>query len=344
MGSERQIRSTRAVAVTAFKFLAFAGGLILLGWIAAETDLTAVAHAVLRVGWTGGAAIIVLFAIGFTADVGAWALMFGDMGASWLWMGRLWLVQMVGEAVNVLLPFGSLGGEPVKAMLLKRHYDVSYREATAYLLLIQAMNTLAEVPFVGLGLVAILRRHILSPTAETVMTVGVVWLGVFTIGIFIALHLRLLASLQQRLKAGRWGERLSQGLVVLGDIEERLYTFIRHRPAKFAGALIFAFLNWAFGAFETFLILRFLGMPVDLSDAWLLETCVVLVRNITFFVPGHLGTQDGVIVLVGGLLTGSPTAGLAVALVRRGRELLWSGIGLAIGGWFGLKPSAVDAT
>jgi len=331
------------MATMVLRLLAFAAGLALIGWVAAGIDLAAVTHAVLRVGWSGAAAIIALFAVGFTADVAAWALMFGDKGASWLWLGRLWLVQMVGEAVNVLLPFGSLGGEPVKAMLLKRHYDISYREATAYLLLIQAMNTLAEVPFVGLGLVAMLHRHILSPTAETIMTVGVVWLGAFTIGIFIALHLRLLASLQQLLKAGRWGERLSQGLIVLGEIEERLYTFIRHRPAKFVGALFFAFLNWAFGAFETFLILYFLGMPVALSDAWLLETCVVLVRNVTFFVPGHFGTQEGIITLVGGLLTGSAEAGLAIAFVRRARELAWSTLGLAIGGWFGLKPDAVGA-
>jgi uncharacterized membrane protein YbhN (UPF0104 family) len=255
----------------------------------------------------------------------------------------LWLVQMVGEAVNVLMPFGSLGGEPVKAMLLKRHYDVTYREAAASLFLIQAINTISEVPFVIVGLVAMLHRNILPVKIEIAMTAAVVVLVLFTFAVFVALHLRLLVSLQQRLHRSRWGEKLSRGLDALGEVEHRLYTFIRHRPAKFAGALGFAFLNWLFGAFETFLILRLLGMPVDLIDAWMLEACVVLVRNATFFIPGHLGTQDGTIMLVGGVLTGSAEAGLAVALVRRARELLWSGAGLVIGGWFGLKPTAATA-
>jgi uncharacterized protein (TIRG00374 family) len=330
---------------TVLKVLAFLGGVALLGWIVADSNLNAVASAILRVGWSGSVAILILFAIGFTADVGAWVQMFGDGRASWGWLKRLWLVQMVGEAVNVLMPFGSLGGEPVKAMLLKRHYDVAYREASASLFLIQAMNTLGEIPFIAIGLVGLLHRRILPPTMEIIFTVGVVWLAVFTFGLFVALHLRLLASLQQCLHASRWGERLSHGLDILGDIEERLFTFIRHRPARFATALGLAFLNWTFGAFETLLILRLLGVPADLVDAWMLETCVVLVRNVTFFVPGHLGTQEGIIVLVGGMLTGSPETALAVALVRRGRELLWSGAGLGIGGWFGLKPTgAADVT
>jgi hypothetical protein len=324
---------------TFFKILAAVGGLVLLGYVASATDLVAVADAVLKVHVGGFVAILVLFAIGFTADVGAWALTF-EAGRSFAWSVRLWLVQMVGEAVNVLMPFGSLGGEPVKAMLLKRHYDVTYPEATASLFLIQAINTISEVPFVIVGLAAMLHRGVLPLKIEIAMTASVVVLVLFTLALFVAIHLRLLVSLQRRLQLTPRGEKLSRVLDALDDIEHRLYTFIRHRPAKFARALGFAFLNWLFGAFETFLILRLLGMPVDMLDAWMLEACVVLARNATFFIPGHLGTQDGAIMLVGGALTGSVEAGLAVALVRRARELVWSGAGLLVGGWFGLKPSA----
>ena len=319
-----------------FKLVALFAGLALLVWVATNADFSAVLHAVPRIGWQGALAIVGAFALGFTADVGAWALMFATVDATWSWVGRLWPVQMVGEAVNTLLPFGSLGGEPVKAVLLKRRDGISYREASGALLLIQAVNTSAEVPFVVIGLVVALRRHILSPTLETAMIVGVAVLVNFIFWLFVALHRRWLVWLQQRLRAGRWGARLRHGLDVLGDIETHLYTFVRHRPLKFAAALAFAFVNWMFGAFELFLILRFLGAPVSVGDAWLMETAVVMVRNVTFFIPGHLGTQDGIITLMGGLLTGAPGIGLAVAVIRRARELLWSGVGLGIGAGFGL--------
>jgi uncharacterized protein (TIRG00374 family) len=329
---------------TIFKLLAAASGLALLAWIAGDTDLAAVGQAVLRIGWDGAVVIILLFAAGFTLDVGAWAFMFASLPVTWLWAKRLWLVQMVGEAANVLLPLGSLGGEPVKALLLKKHYDVSYREGTASLLLIQSINTLAEVPFVVVGLAAMLHRGILPSAVEWFMIGSVALLVNFTVWLFVAIHLRWLVTLQKRLARSRWGARLNQGLDAMGDIEQRLYTFIRHRPAKFTAALVCAFLNWTFGAIEMFFILKFLGAPVSFTDAWLLETCVVLVRNATFFIPGHLGSQDGIIALVAGALTGSPAIGLAVALIRRARELLWSGAGLGIGGWFGLKSALAEST
>src|SRR5262249_45368797 len=64
------------------------------------------------------------------------------------------------------------------------------------------------------------------------------------------------------------------------------------------------------------------------------------------FVPGHIGAQDGAVALMCGLLIGSTEVGLAVALIRRARELSWSFLGLMIGGWFSLRrpePASVSA-
>ena len=67
----------------------------------------------------------------------------------------------------------------------------------------------------------------------------------------------------------------------------------------------------------------------------------MLARSLSFFVPAHLGVQDGAIALLGQALTGLPEIGVAVALARRVRELAWSGLGLGVGAWFGLrKPVA----
>ena len=62
-----------------------------------------------------------------------------------------------------------------------------------------------------------------------------------------------------------------------------------------------------------------------------------------FWHGAHIGAQDGTIAFLCGVLTGSAPVGLAVALVRRARELLWSLLGLMIGGWFSLRAPAVAA-
>ncbi len=323
---------------TALKWIAFFCGLAVVGWVAADTDLAAVIADVTHLGGLGAVATLIVFYVGFAADAAAWAMMFETR----VGLARVYLVQTVGEAVNTLMPFGSLGGEPVKAMVLKRRYGVTYRESTATLLLAQAINTLAEVPFIGFGLTLVLAAGILPPLAETAMIVGAACVSGFIVLLFAMLHLRLLIRIEQRLAAGRWGEKLHRALGLVRDVEQRLFTFVRHRPLQFAAALGLSFVTWLSGAVEVYVILRFLGANVTFQDAWMVEAAVVLARNATFFIPAHMGSQDGATMLVAGALTGSPELGLALALVRRGREIFTSSIGLALGAWLGLKPGALE--
>lgn len=79
-----------------------------------------------------------------------------------------------------------------------------------------------------------------------------------------------------------------------------------------------------------------LGEPVSYANAWAMEAVIVIVRNATFFIPAHLGAQDGATTFVFAALVHNPTLGLASAAVRRVRELLWAVFGTALGarlGW-----------
>ncbi|MBX7200292.1 MAG: flippase-like domain-containing protein [Rhodospirillaceae bacterium] len=320
----------------AFKLAAFAGGAALFAWILHDSDLSAVTAILTGLGAAGIAAILANFAVGFVADVISWLLMFRSLPPTGLWLWRIWLVQMVGEALNVLTPFGSFGGEPFKALLLKRHYGVSYTEGSASLLLIQTVNSLAQVPFLLVAVGLLIHRHLLPPTLEQIILAAAIVISGFMILVLVALHSRLLAALHARLERSRW-RRFDQALRVLEDIEGRLFFFMRESPRRFAASYLLAFATWMVGAVEMFLLFRFLGHPIDFTDAWLIEGIVSIARSVSFFIPAHLGFQDGAIALLGSALTGAPDMGVAIALARRARELAWSAFGLAIGGWFSLK-------
>lgn len=327
----------------AFTICVLIASFALFGWLLSQVELAAVARSIGQLGWLGALTIVAVFAFGFQADVFSWHLTFRSIALSARWTLRLWLVNMVGEALNIVAPFGSLGGEPFKALLLNRHYAVSYRDGTASLLLIQTINSLAQIPLVVVGVALMFRRSILSPALETIVSVACVLLVVFMGLVLAALHLRWLSHLLGLLEKGRWGPWLSAALLGLKAVEEQLAVFVRHHPTRFSVALLSAFGNWLCGAIELFLILHYLGRPIAFADCWLIEAVVVLVRSSTFFVPGHIGVQDGAITLMCGLMTGSADVGFAVALIRRARELSWSFLGLVIGGWFGLHgPKAAN--
>jgi hypothetical protein len=324
----------------AFKWFAFLAGLALVAWIAASVDLGVVARTVARIGFGGMGIVCGLFALGVLADVGAWRFMFAAEARAQLSLARLWLVQMVGEALSVLMPFGSLSGEPFKALLLKKRYDIGYPQATASLMLIQTVNTLTEVPFVLVGMALAVASSSLPPLAKSLMIFASLWLTGFIALVLGALHLRLLVVLQRRLERSRFGTRFAALLAALGEVEQHLFDFVRKSPVQFFGSLGLAFANWFCGAVEMYVVLRFLGQQVSFWDGWLIESTVVLARNVSFFVPAHMGAQESVITVVTEAIVGSAEVGLAVAVIRRARELIWSAVGLAIGGWFGLKPTA----
>ncbi len=320
-----------------FKLLTLIGGVGIFAWILTRADLAAVTHVMVRLGLLGAAAVLATFGIAMVSDVVAWALMFRSAVLSTAWTIKLWLVVMVGEAFNMLAPLGAFGGEPFKALLLKRHYDISYTEGTASLVLIQTVNSLAQVPFAIVGAALMLHADILPDALETGIVAATAFVTAFMVFVYFALHYRLLAKLPAHMENAESATKLKEAIAFLTGIEERLFHFVRNTPGRSASALLFAFLSWVLGAVEIYLVFEFLDAPISFADAWIIETVIVLVRSATFFVPAHIGVQDGALTMVGNALAGSNEIGLAVALIRRGRELFWAGIGLLIYAGFNLR-------
>jgi uncharacterized membrane protein YbhN (UPF0104 family) len=101
-------------------------------------------------------------------------------------------------------------------------------------------------------------------------------------------------------------------------------------------SILAAFCEWMCAAIATWIAIRFLGHPISFADAIVIEAFVTLVRSAFFFVPADLGTQDGAQVLICSAMTGSPELGVALAAVRRARDLVWVIWGLAIGSAYSL--------
>jgi uncharacterized membrane protein YbhN (UPF0104 family) len=81
-------------------------------------------------------------------------------------------------------------------------------------------------------------------------------------------------------------------------------------------------LGWIAGGGEIWLALHFLGHPVSVWDAVLLEALAQAVSSAAFVIPAAIGVQEGGFLLFGALLGLGPEVALALALARRVRDLL----------------------
>ncbi len=316
-------------------------GLALLAAVFNQVDVGEVWARSLRIGWAGMALVIALYAVGFIIDSFTWQMAMAGvpLDARWLW--RAFKVRMVGETFNNIVPAAGMGGEPVKAMLLNKHYGIGYREGTASIILGRTINMVAQMPFLAIGLVVVWLSD-LPVQFKTMAVIGLLGFVAVTAIFFYAQRLRVVSLTGTWL--GRWAllRRINDILHHVRDMDERLIHFYTRNRARFAAAVGLAFLNWVAGAAEIYVAMIFLGHPVSFAEAWMIEAAVQLVRSAAFVVPAAVGVQEGTFFLVCGVVTGQPTLGVAVALIRRGRELAWLLLGAGFGLLYALRPTRAD--
>jgi uncharacterized protein (TIRG00374 family) len=236
---------------------------------------------------------------------------------------RLLAARCAGEAVNVLTALGSVGGEAVKAWLLRR--DLSYEASVPSLILAKTTLIVAQALLLVLGLLVAWITGIAGPALLAAMG-ALLLVEAICIGGFILV--------QNAGLAGRAGWILSWLGIRSQDqaqrIDDTLRHFYRREWRSLLGSVGAHFGGWLLGALEGLVILKALGVPASLATAAVLEALGSGVRFATFYIPASLGTLEGANAAAFTAFGWAAGAGLAFSLVRRGRQVVWIGVGVAI--------------
>ena len=324
------------------KFAYLLTGIVLLGAILWHADLPEAWHRVRQIGW-GLPLVLAIYFVAFVADAAAWQLTLPSIPLDARGLYRLWKVRMVGEAFNGITPFANLGGEPVKAALLNKHYKIGYREIIASLVLSRTTYMIALVVFLAVGFALTLTDDAFPSSYRLITGLSLAVFAAGILGLFLVQRLKVSSLTGGWLATGRFGGRIDRILHHVRDIDDRFVAFYTGHRARFAGAIALAFVNWALGAVELYYATRLLGHPIGFAEAWTIEAIAQLVRAGTFLIPANIGAQEGAFVLLLGTISGSSGLGLAVAAIRRVRELLWILGGLALGMGYSLRTARLAA-
>jgi glycosyltransferase 2 family protein len=298
-------------------------GLALMVWLLMQADWQALRDTLKSISPLGFATLLCIYPVAIWFDALTWQPYFRILKKGWRWTLQLWKTQVVADAVQYITPLGVAGSEATKALILHRKHSISYSDATASLVSLQLLLAVAQLPFIFIGMAVMLHKNILPPQWQTGLILATSAIAVFMALLMLAVHKRWLRRLLDILKSSR----LRDGLT---NVEAQLSTILSN-PKRFCATLAFAFANWACFAIEMWAMASLLGHPISLADAWAIETLVSLARAATFFIPAHLGAQDGATSFAFKIFYNDPTLGLAVALLRRARELIWAVIALPLG-------------
>jgi uncharacterized protein (TIRG00374 family) len=327
-------------AVRYLKLFYLVLGLGLLGLVVHRTDLAEVAARVAEIGWAGLLVVLGVYFAVFTLDSLTWQIALPSVPLNPVWLRRLWLVRLVGEAFNSVMPAAGMGGEPVKAVLLNKQYGVGYHEGTASIVLGRTVGMISLMVFLATGFGFMLASPALAGPFKLVAGLGLLAFGAAT-AIVVGIQWYRLPSL-----AGGWldrwhmGRRLAAALRHIRDVEDHFLRFYTRHRARFGGAVAVSLIQWFVGVLEVYFAFAFLGHPISFTDALVIEAVTQLTRAGSFFIPANLGAQEAAYLVICTAITGSPTLGLAAAIVRRCRELVWITSGFAQGLIFSVRARA----
>lgn len=318
------------------------GGLAVVGYLIARIGPAAIWSSFVTLGWRLPLVLLFPYLLAAALDTLAWRVLVPGAVP----FGVIFRARLAGEAVNLATPTMAVGGEPLKAYLLRPHVPL----VDGFVSVIADKTTIVvgQIFFLAAGLLA---AHAVAPTGRLmpIMT-GLLGVEILAIGGFVVVQAsgglggggRLLGRIGSRIGwAG--GARYLRGL---GDLDRALAALYRDDRRRLLVSAVVHAVAWATGGLEIYIVMRLLGTDVPLLTSMIIEAFAGGVKFASFMVPASLGALEGGYVAFFEAFGLTATGGLSFVLVRRLREMVWAGIGFLAMGVSGRTAarSAADET
>jgi glycosyltransferase 2 family protein len=277
----------------------------------------------------------------FAWDTLGWAYSFPEPLPKRVLFRDIYSIRIIGEALNAIIPFSaSLGGEPVKAELLRRRHDVALSDGLASILIVHTTFWVSLNMFVIGGILVTVKTLPLTPVLWNSVLAFLLVLGSVAIALIVGLHLGIFKRVHAIGEKWNWWGPLSldKSRKFL-ELDKQIKSFYTENPTRFLLSVFYKFLGWFTGAFEVWYMGKILGMPIGFAEAWLLEALIQVLRIVTFFIPSSIGAQEGGIVLIFSQFGYATPLALTFAVIRRLREIVFIGVGLLLWSFVEDKPA-----
>jgi uncharacterized membrane protein YbhN (UPF0104 family) len=292
--------------------------LLLVALLIRHFGLDSLTAALTRIAWWQFVLVCLVYGASMVLDTLGWRCTLAADHPPFL---KLLAARCAGQAVNVITALGGVGGEAIKAWLLRR--DIPYEASVPSLILAKTAEVVAQALLLAGGILiawatGIVGWSLLGPMCYLLLV------EVAGVGGFILVQVTGGVGRVGRLLAWAGGER------GVRRVDGAVRSFYRTHWRSLLLSVGCHFASWLVGTVEVLLIVRSLHVPASLTTATVVEALGSGVRFATFFVPASLGTLESANAAAFAALGWAASDGLAFSLVRRGRQAVWVGLGLVL--------------
>jgi len=305
-------------------------GVALFSYFVYSVGVHEIAADVGRFGWAGFAMILVLYFARMTARAAAWSLsVYAPYDLS---LRDTIPAVIIGEALSSMIPLGILVSGTSKAVAVRK--KVPLVVGLSSIATENLFYSFVTSGFLIVGAFVLVRTFELEPGwVITIDILIVAIMAVFTFLILLVVRQWHFAS-----EACEWLYRHGIGRSIFehGRMQVRLfenfiYTFYRRYPRRFLPIVLCELTYHALGITEVLLVLsRIVEGTPSLLTAFLLESVSRLLTIVFKLVPFLIGIDEAGAQFVAKTVAMGATVGVTLAIIRKGRILFWTGVGILL--------------
>lgn len=247
---------------------------------------------------------------------------------------RLFKLVISGFAINYITPFGLMGGEPYKIIELQPALGI--QKATSSVLLATMMHFVSHFIF---WMVSIPLLLFLVPVLSDTVALGMILSSATSFLLLLwAYRVYTRGGVDRALMLGSRlpfvGKRIRayrhQNQEKIDKMDYLIADLYKNRKKDFIFSLLLELLSRFLVCVEVLLMMQAIGWPVSFGQSVLIESIQSLVGNLFFFMPMQMGSREGGMIMVYGLLSIPLSYAVFISLCKRIREIFWTVVGVLL--------------
>ena len=304
-------------------------GIALFSYFIASVGFHEVVRGIARIGFDGFAIIILIYFSRILIRATSWKL---SVSAPYsLTLRDTTEAVIIGEAMSSIIPLGILVSGTSKAVAVRKKMPIVVALSTVATE--NLFYSLVTGLFIAFGAVVFLRNFELSESWTITLDalIGFIFLLIIFGVLMVIRQWHFLSKIFERLyEKGilrRWTE---DGRLHARLFENLIYGFYRQYPRRFLPIFLLQILFHTLGVFEVWFILNRLSDSATVYSAFLLESISRVITVVFKLVPFLIGVDEAGAQFVTETLALGAGLGVTLAIVRKGRIIFWSIVGVAL--------------
>lgn len=304
------------------------GGVSLFSYFVYAVGVNEIVTNIERFGFAGFAVLLGIYFLRICMRAGAWSLSVYEPYA--LGIKETIPAVIIGEAMSSMIPLGILISGTTKAIAVRKRVPLVV--GLSSIATENLFYSFVTSVFLILGAFTFVRTFELDE--GWVLTIDILIAVICVVVVFLLLLVIRQWHFASETCEWLYRRDIAKGILEHGRFQVRLfenfiYGFYRRHPKRFLPICLMETAFHLLGIFEVWFILSRIS-SANLLSAFLLESVSRLITIVFKLIPFVIGVDEAGAQFVGETVAIGAGIGVTLAVIRKGRILFWTGVGILL--------------